>query len=256
MRPAVMNVRKVAKATIPSAGSTPCPSTKATASQSLAVPSVNAATSTMRPMSSVRGSVQAERLAGFDTAPASSPWVGRKRAVPHITAMTESTEIAATCTSMETSSFTKPAPSSAAATVPPLKAAWNHGMIAFFRPSSMRVPSRFWATSQMPLPSPKRNSPGLTHMGEAPNCTARAASSAPGTVSSRPRRTVAAAPIWCAIRPAVGRPMSAPTDSASSSTPSWPGVSASAALTSGMRDIQVANRTPLMANTTRSPLRA
>ena len=61
MRPSVMKVRKVAKASTPAHAGSSWPSTNATASQSLAVPSVKAAAKTTTPMSSVRGSSQAER---------------------------------------------------------------------------------------------------------------------------------------------------------------------------------------------------
>ena len=62
----------------------------------------------------------------------------------------------------ETPSATIAAPSSAPATVPTLKPAWNLGMMARPRHCSTNVPSTFMATSQVPLPMPSRKSPTTT----------------------------------------------------------------------------------------------
>ena len=53
-------------------------------------------------------------------------------------------------------------PSSAPATVPMLKPAWKRDMIERPIRRSTSAPSTFIATSQVPLPSPSRNRPGMT----------------------------------------------------------------------------------------------
>ena len=62
----------------------------------------------------------------------------------------------------ETPRATIAAPSSAPATVPMLKPAWNRGRIARPRHCSTKVPSTFIATSQVPLPAPNTKSPTTT----------------------------------------------------------------------------------------------
>ena len=62
----------------------------------------------------------------------------------------------------ETPAATIAAPSSAPATVPMLKPAWNLGRIARPRRCSTNVPSTFMATSHVPLPTPSRKRPTTT----------------------------------------------------------------------------------------------
>ena len=53
-------------------------------------------------------------------------------------------------------------PPSAPATVPTLKPAWKRGMIERPIRRSTSAPSTFIATSQVPLPKPRRNRPTTT----------------------------------------------------------------------------------------------
>ena len=151
-RPAVIAITKTAKPATPTACDTSCPSTRATASQSLAVPSVVASASTITPMSSVRGSSQARAAEVRCSAWVST--IGRKLGEVSHTTTRASATTATRCSTAGTASSTSRAPSSAPTTVPPLNPAWKRGMIVRPSPRSTSAPSTFMATSQTPMPTP------------------------------------------------------------------------------------------------------
>ena len=72
------------------------------------------------------------------------------------------TATAIRCTVTETPSTIIAEPPSAPATVPMLKPAWKRGMIERPTRRSTSAPSTFIATSQVPLPKPRKNRPMIT----------------------------------------------------------------------------------------------
>ena len=151
-RPAVIASTKTAKPATPVACETSWPSTSATASQSLAVPSVIARASTITPIRSVRGSSQA-RAAETGCSSCDST-TGRNAGEVRQTSAIDSTTTPTRCASAGTPTSISRTPSSAPTTVPPLKPAWKRGMIVRPSPRSTSAPSTFIATSHTPMPRP------------------------------------------------------------------------------------------------------
>ena len=151
------------------------------------------------------------------------------------------------CTVAETASATIAAPTSAPATVPTLNPAWKRGMIA--RPSSCSTaePSTFIATSHVPMPAPRANSP--TTSGATPTRYPSPAVASPAAASSAIALTVRAVPSRPTTRPDRGIEVTDPTAIARSTSPRLRGVSSSASRTCGIRDAQLANAKPLRMKT-------
>ncbi len=165
IRPSVIAATKIAKPTAPNAFDTANPSTRPTASQSLATPSLRAEASSSTPITSVRGSRQARRrlgrrsavrsrCAGSPAAASGSPGgaAGRKLRIASTVTTAEASATAPRCMATGSRIASASAPSSAPATVPRLKPACRRGMSD--RPSnrSTAAPSTFMATSQVPMP--------------------------------------------------------------------------------------------------------
>ena len=146
------------------------------------------------------------------------------------------------------------APRPAPVTVPMLQAAWNRGKIA--RPSSCSTaaPCTFMATSQVPLPKPKTNSPAATSGMPSPVPTA--ASAMPAAAARDMMTTVRVSPSQLTISPDSGVPRVDPAARKSKMRPRTPGVICSSARTCGIRAAQLANRKPLPKKTAKTALRA
>ncbi|MEC3998691.1 hypothetical protein VSR01_36480 [Actinacidiphila sp. DG2A-62] len=134
--------------------------------QSLPVPSAKAKARTKTPISSVRGSRQAASAprAGAPSAAGSSGSVpsGTKARVARGTARATTAATISRCAVTGTCSATIAAPIRAPTTVPRLSPAWNRDMIERPRWRSTTAPWTFIATSQAPLPKPRKNSPITT----------------------------------------------------------------------------------------------
>ena len=165
IRPSVMKVRKVAKASTPAHGR-----------QLVALderhrePVVGGALGERRrehDQADEQGARlepgRAVPLAGRRRPPRGARWsAGRKRGRAHQARTTVTTEAPRKCTVSGTPAQDIAEPTSAETTVPPLKAAWKCGITEVPRWRSTSAPSRFIETSQMPTPRPTRNSPAAT----------------------------------------------------------------------------------------------
>ena len=124
----------------------------------VAEPSVNAAPRTTRPTSRVRPS-QAERpLRALAARRRHHPRrVGQEEARCTMVRPTSSHN-RPRCAGMLTLTADRPAPTNAPRNAPPLKAAWNCGMVVRPRWRSTSAPSMFCDTSHRPMPTPKKKS--------------------------------------------------------------------------------------------------
>ena len=120
----------------------------------------------------------------------------------------------------------------------------------------MIVPSRFWATSHIPIPKPTNTRPAIgttrSWLIEIDIEVARK----PRIPAIPPRRVVFLVPMRSATLPVIGRPTREPQARASRRKLRVPVPISSITLISGRRDSQEANRKPLVAKVTRFPLRA
>ena len=176
--------------------------------------------------------------------------------MPHSTSAADTAPTAPMCQISGTCSQTMSAPTSAPSTVPPLKAAWNHGMIDRPRPRSMMVPSRFCATSQTPVPSPSRNRLAATAAIGRPICTPDRGQHQAGQRDHHRGPDGAGGAEASGDEPGERQPAQRAGGHRQQQQAELPGLSANSSLTSGTRDIQDANANPFTANTTKSPLRA
>ena len=232
----VMTLTNRAKPATPTKWRASYPSTRDRASQSLAEPSAKVNASTIAPMASVRGSTHADPPRFCELRPPVRT-AGRKALVAASSAararMATTTRWIPSGTPNRVASTPSPAP----VIEPRLHAAWNRGSTV--RPSrvSTCAPSTFMATSQVAVPKPKRHSPAaVTAVSRRPP-TPRATRPMPRATSTAPDRTMFAAPNRSIIRPLSGVPSTDPTDTASSSSPSWP-------LDSSSRSRKVGNPRP------------
>src|SRR6478752_2349340 len=248
---AVMASTKAAKSRAPVACWAPRPSTAALAIQSLPAPSVKVAPRTTTPISRVRPSRQAEAARGFPGSPAAGRGAGacgRKYRGASVVRTATTAAMASRCAGSPTPRLDSPAPTSAPTKAPPLKAAWNCGMMVRPRRCSTSAPSMFWETSQRPMPMPRKKSE--TAVPGTAAAARDSATPAPATAASRPAaRTVLAVPSRPTTNPAVGSAISEPTATHSSRVPICPEVMCRISVTAGIRAAQLAKTSPLMPKT-------
>ena len=226
----------------------------------MAVPSVNAITSTNRPMSRVRGSRQAARTPLPRPVPASA--VGRPSA-PAGRKRRAATPYRRTPRRREPQVYgdrhparAAAAPSPPPATVPRLQAAWNRGMIV--RPSrrSTAAASTFIATSQAARAVAEGEQAEPLQRDRTPGVHAQAGHVSPTATSRVDRPPPGPVRTGGATAPALDIARTAPADMASSTSPSRP------ALTPARRGPPGSGRTrwppanPLSPKTTATPVRA
>ena len=119
-------------------------------------------------------------------------------------------------------------------------------------PRSTSAPCRFIATSQVPVPRPTRNSPAAT-IAITGSAVPSPATTNPVPSTATRISTARAAPIRPASQPDVGSDITAPMLMASSSNPSWDGLSPSRSRTSGIRLASPANAIPAAMNAAITP---